>query len=133
MMRTSREALSIAKSFSEMGYTIVSTEGTCRYLREGGVPAVPIAKLYEGRPNLLDALTNGEIAMVINTPASNSIRAIHDDSYIRKTAIRKKVSYMTTLAAARAAADALRELGDGKAGAVKSLQEYHAAIMKTDK
>ena len=127
------EALSIAKSFSEMGYTIVSTEGTCRYLREGGVPAVPIAKLYEGRPNLLDALTNGEIAMVINTPASNSIRAIHDDSYIRKTAIRKKVSYMTTLAAARAAADALRELGDGKAGAVKSLQEYHAAIMKTDK
>ena len=122
------EALSIAKAFAELGYTIVSTEGTCRYLREGGVPAEPVAKLYEGRPNLLDALTNGEIAMVINTPASTSARSIHDDSYIRKTAIRKKVSYMTTLAAARAAAEALRELENGKFGGVKSLQDYHAAI-----
>ena len=112
----------------KLGLHIVATGGTYQYFRDNGVDARYINKLYEGRPNILDSLMNGEISFVINTPAPESIQAQHDDSYIRKTAIRRRICYMTTLAAARAATVALHELENEPRQPIKSLQEYHADI-----
>ncbi len=122
------EALEIAKMLEKLGLHIVATGGTYQYFRDNGVDARYINKLYEGRPNILDSLMNGEISFVINTPAPESIQAQHDDSYIRKTAIRRRICYMTTLAAARAATVALHELENEPRQPIKSLQEYHADI-----
>jgi len=90
-----------------------------------GIKAAPAAKLGESRPNVSDAVTNGEIQLVINTPKGKSSKA--DDSYIRKAAIRYKVPYITTIAAARAAAEGIAACKKGKPE-VKSLQDYHADI-----
>ncbi|MDD6799965.1 MAG: carbamoyl-phosphate synthase large subunit, partial [Firmicutes bacterium] len=122
------EALEIAENFAALGYTVVATSGTCRYFRENGVSCEQINKLYEGRPNILDAMANGEIAIVINTPAPTSVRTYQDDSYIRKTAIRSRICYMSTLAAAAAAVKALKFLRQNSRSSVKSLQEYHSDI-----
>ena len=81
--------------------------------------------MHEGRPNIADAIVNGEIQLVINTPKGKIGQA--DDSYIRTTAIKRKVPYITTLAAAHAAAKGIAAYRHGR-GQVKSLQEYHAAI-----
>jgi carbamoyl-phosphate synthase large subunit len=81
--------------------------------------------MYEGRPNIADAIANGEIQLVINTPSGK--RSKRDDSYIRKSAVEKKVPYMTTLAAGLAAAKGIAAFRKGR-GQVKSLQEYHAGI-----
>ena len=85
----------------------------------------PILKLYEGRPNIVDAIKNREIQLVINTPAGKLSQ--YDDSYIRKAAIKYKVPYITTLAAALAAARGIKAYREGKAE-VRSLQSYHADI-----
>jgi len=114
-----------ARRLHELGFRILATEGTHALLTAQGVPAERIKKLSEGRPNILDAITNGEIQLVINTPAGRLSQ--HDDSYLRKAAIKYKVPYITTLAAARAAAEGIAAIRAGR-GAVKSLQEYHAGI-----
>ena len=118
-------ALEAAKRFVELGFKIRATQGTHRYLAEHGVESGPILKLYEGRPNIADAIKNSEIQLVVNTPAGKS--SAHDDSYIRKAAIEYGVPYVTTLAAAIAAAKGIAARREGK-GAVRSLQEYHAGI-----
>jgi ABC-type branched-subunit amino acid transport system ATPase component len=122
------EALEIARTFEHLGLRIVATEGTLEYLVNGGVKCARIKKLYEGRPNIMDEIMNENISFVINTPAPLSIQAQNDDSYIRKTAIRKKVCYMTTMAAAKAAAVALDEIKNNPKKQIKSLQEYHTQI-----
>jgi len=119
-------ALEAATRFAGLGFNIRATEGTCRYLAEHGVECTPILKIYEGRPNIADAIKNGEIQLVVNTPAGKS--SVHDDSYIRKAAIKHRVPYITTLAAAIAAAKGIAARREGK-GAVCSLQEYHARIL----
>jgi carbamoyl-phosphate synthase large subunit len=119
-------ALEVARRFSQLGFNILATKGTCDFLKENDVNAKPILKLSEGRPNIVDAITNGEIQLVINTPAGRQSK--NDDSYIRKAAIKNKIAYITTLAAALAAAKgiaAFREEGNGQ---TRSLQEYHADI-----
>ena len=117
--------LEVAKRFAELGFTIKATEGTHKFLAENGVESEFIFKEYEGRPNITDAITNSEIQLVINTPIGKLSK--HDDSYIRKSAIKYRVPYITTLAAALAAAEgiAARHKGQSK---VKSLQAYHADI-----
>jgi len=120
-----KAVVDVAKKFAKLGFKIVSTAGTCKYLQDNGVEASPIFKLQEGRPNLVDAITNGEIQLLINTPAGKSSQT--DDSYLRKAAIKYKVPYITTIAAAVAAAKGVEAVQKGK-GAVKSLQEYHAEI-----
>jgi carbamoyl-phosphate synthase large subunit len=115
----------VAKKFAKLGFKVVSTAGTCKHLQDNGVDALPIFKLQEGRPNLVDAITNGEIQLLINTPAGKNSQT--DDSYLRKAAIKYKVPYITTIAAAVAAAKGVEAVQKGK-GAVKSLQEYHAEI-----
>lgn len=113
----------IQRRFASLGFRIVATEGTLLSLAEGGVPAEPILKLQEGRPNIVDAIKNGEIQLVVNTPARKE--SIYDDSYIRKAAVANKVPYITTTAAAVAAAMGIEAIRKGR-GTVRSLQEYHA-------
>ncbi|MDD4774057.1 MAG: carbamoyl-phosphate synthase large subunit [Eubacteriales bacterium] len=122
-------ALETARIFKRLGLGIIATDGTYNYLKKGGVDCVRIKKLYEGRPNIVDEIMNNNISFVINTPAPRSVQAQSDDSYIRKTAIRKKISYMTTMAAANAAAVALDEMMNKPKTSIKSLQEFHASIV----
>lgn len=123
-------ALQAAKLFVEAGFAIIATEGTGRYFTANGVSASVINKLYEGRPNILDAISNGEIQLVINTPIGK--RSQNDDSYIRKAAIRKKIPYITTMAAALAGAKGISERA--AAGGVEPepmpLQEFHKLLGK---
>ena len=112
----------VAKAFRDLGFRILATEGTHGYLASIGIDSEKVNKVHEGRPNLSDAMKNGEIQLVINTPSGKS--SSYDDSYIRKTSIRLKLSYITTLAAALAAAKGIEAIRKGKE-AVKSLQEYH--------
>ncbi|MDW7659660.1 MAG: carbamoyl-phosphate synthase large subunit, partial [Bacillota bacterium] len=94
------EALAVARAFDQIGFQIMATEGTHRLFTENGIPSVAVKKLYEGRPNILDHITNREIQLVINTAAGR--RSQYDDSYIRKAAIRYKTPYITTMTAALA-------------------------------
>jgi carbamoyl-phosphate synthase large subunit len=115
----------LARRFAEMDFRIRATKGTHDFLATRGVPSEPISKMHEGRPNIVDAIVDGEIHLVINTPTGKT--STYDDSYIRKTAIRRKVPYVTTLAAGVAAAKGIAAFRQGT-GQCKSLQEYHADI-----
>ncbi|MBR4292240.1 MAG: carbamoyl-phosphate synthase large subunit [Clostridia bacterium] len=121
------EAIEVARVFKSTGLNIVATEGTAKFLRENGIECETVRKLYEGRPNLMDGIMNGEITFVINTPMQ-STQAAQDDSYIRRTSVRKKICYLTTMAAAKAAAIALDDRKNKPKEIVKSLQEYHGEI-----
>jgi carbamoyl-phosphate synthase large subunit len=114
-----------AQRFEKAGFTIRATEGTCQYLADNGIKAELILKRHEGRPNLIDAIQNGEIQLVINTPIGK--RSAIDDSYIRKAAIKHSLPYITSTAAAIAAAKGITAIREKKSE-VKSLQEYHADI-----
>jgi carbamoyl-phosphate synthase large subunit len=118
-------ALEAARRFAELGFKIKATKGTQKYLADHGVEAEPILKMHEGRPNITDAIKNGEIQLVVNTPAGKL--SVTDDSYIRKAAIKYKVPYITTTAAAIAAAKGIGAHRQGR-GEVRSLQKYHADI-----
>jgi len=122
-------ALEAARRFRELGFSLVATQGTCDYLAAHGIEAQPVLKVYEGRPNVADAIKNGEVQLIINTPAGR--RSVTDDSYIRKAAIKHRIPYMTTTAAAIAAAKGIEARRQG-GGPVKSLQEYHADISEGD-
>lgn len=125
--RDKGEAAKVAQEFVDAGFNVVATKGTCDLLNEAGVVAEHINKLGEGRPDILDALANGEIAIVVNTPAS-STESHEDDSYIRKSAIKNHVPYMTTLAAAYVTAMGVKESKTSEGSEVRSLQEIHATI-----
>ena len=83
--RDKKRILEAAKNFRDMGFTIISTGGTRKFLAEHGIEATLILKVHEGRPNIVDAIKNGEINLVVNTPAGRLSE--YDDSYIRKNAI----------------------------------------------
>jgi carbamoyl-phosphate synthase large subunit len=118
-------ALEVAQRFSELGFTLKATVGTRNYLAEHGIDSEPILKRYEGSPNITDAIANGEIQLVVNTPSGKL--SVWDDSYIRKAAIKYKVPYITTTTAAVSAAKGIAAVRKGY-GEVRSLQEYHADI-----
>ncbi|HBO45248.1 MAG TPA: carbamoyl phosphate synthase large subunit, partial [Planctomycetaceae bacterium] len=115
----------VARRFAELGFKIRTTQGTQAFLAEQGIESESILKMREGRPNLSDAIIDGEIQLVINTPRGKASKT--DDAYIRQTAIRCKVPYITTLAAALAAAKGIAARRDGREPP-KSLQDYHAGI-----
>ena len=117
--------LPAARAFSEMGFHIRATVGTHAFLTEQGIASEPILKLHEGRPNIEDAIKNGEIQLVVNTPAGKSSE--FDDSYIRKAAIRYRVPYITTTTAAKAAAGGIAARRAAR-GLVRSLQSYHSTL-----
>jgi len=114
-----------AARFSDMGFRLLATKGTHGFLAQHGIAAELALKLQEGRPNIADAIANAGIQLIVNTPSGKT--SALDDSYIRKAAVKHKVSYITTVAAAVAAAEgiAARLKGDSS---VKPLQEYHAEI-----
>jgi carbamoyl-phosphate synthase large subunit len=114
-----------AKRLKEMGFKVYTTEGTKRFLDKYKVETDLVKKTHEGRPNIIDAIHNKEIKLIINTPAGK--HAAYDDSYIRKNAIKYKIPYITTPAAAIAVADGIKSYLENK-GDVKSLQEYHSEI-----
>jgi carbamoyl-phosphate synthase large subunit len=115
----------VAKQFANLGFKIIATAGTHDFLSSQGILSVSILKEHEGRPNITDAIKNKEIQLVINTPVGKL--SMYDDSYIRKAAIKYKVPYITTLAAAMAAAKGIAAYREGKSN-VRSLQKYHADI-----
>ncbi len=115
----------VARQFAGLGFKILATAGTHHFLSGLGIPSASILKEHEGRPNITDAIKNKEIQLVINTPAGKLSR--YDDSYIRKAAIKYKVPYITTLAAAIAAAKGIAAFREGKSE-VRPLQAYHADI-----
>ena len=117
--------LEVARQFDGLGFKIRTTKGTHAFLSKQGIKSDPILKMHEGRPNIVDGIKNDEIHLVINTPSGKLSK--YDDSYIRKAAIKYRVPYITTLAAALAAAKGIAANRGGH-GNVKSLQSYHADI-----
>lgn len=120
------EALSIAESFADLGFRILATEGTAAFLRAGGVDCQTVAKINEGRPNVVDLIVNREVCLAVNTPSARR-NAVADEEAIRKAALKYRVPYITTLAGARAAVKGIAS-GMNRSGTVRSLQMYHAAI-----
>lgn len=120
------EMLPIAKSLQEDGFKIYATSGNYDALTKAGIEATKVKKLYEGRPNIADMITNGEISMIINSPQGKS--AASDDSYLRKAAIKARVPYMTTVAAAKATAEGIHYIKTNPESEIKSLQEFHSEI-----
>ena len=127
--RDKAELTELARGFHECGFSIMATGGCYAKITEAGIPAEKVNKLQEGRPNILDKITNGEIDLIINTPIGK--QSAEDDSYIRKAAIKGRISYMTTMAAAQATVEGIKEVKKPESLGVKSLQEFHREI--TDK
>ncbi|WP_088653711.1 carbamoyl-phosphate synthase large subunit [Geofilum rhodophaeum] len=121
------QMIEVARDLSGMGFGVVATKGTAAFLQSKGIQAEEVLKVHEGRPNIVDLLKNGEINLVMNTPAGK--QSEFDDSYIRKNAIKNNVLYITTTAAAKAAAAGIKERLNGNY-LVKSLQDYHKGIVK---
>jgi len=119
------ELIHIAKGFDKLGFNIYATEGTSRFLKENGIDNTEVKKLHEGRPNLSDAIKNGDINLIINTPVGSNSK--YDDSYIRIMAIQQKIPYITSMAAAGASLEGIEAIR-GKKILPKSLQEYHKEI-----
>jgi carbamoyl-phosphate synthase large subunit len=115
----------VGQQFAELGFKIKATQGTHQFLASQGIKTELILKMHEGRPNIVDGIMNREIQLVINSPSGKLSK--YDDSYIRKAAIKYKVPYITTLAAAAAAAKGIAARRQGKSE-VRSLQSYHADI-----
>ena len=120
------EVVEVAKLFQEAGFNIVATGTTCDTINAAGIEAEKVLKLYEGRPNIMDLMTNGDIDLIVNSPAGKE--SAHDDSYLRKAAIKNRIPYITTIAAARAAAEGIAYVKEDGKGNVRSLQEWHSMI-----
>ncbi len=123
--RDKNAALEAVRLFKELGFKIMTTEGTHYFLEERGIENTPLRKLGYGRPDLVDAIKNETINLLVNTPSGR--KSAQDSSNIRKAAIKYKVPYITTTAAAVAAAKGIAARRDG-APQVRSLQEYHAEM-----
>ncbi|MFQ6861842.1 MAG: carbamoyl-phosphate synthase large subunit [Beduini sp.] len=120
------QVVDLAKGYYDAGFTLVATGHTYDLISKNGIPVEKIKKIHEGRPNIMDALTNGELAMIINTPHGK--QSADDDSYIRKNAIKMRIPYVTNIAAAKASLEGIMEMKIHGSHEVKSLQEYHLLI-----
>jgi carbamoyl-phosphate synthase large subunit len=115
-------ALGVAKSFHEMGFTIMATRGTATFLEENDVPTVTVKKVSAGRPHVVDAITNNEIQFILNTGASSQTK--RDGFDIRRAAIKYKIPYATTTDGARAIGSAIQAMKK-ETLSVKPVQDYH--------
>ena len=120
------EVVEVARDFIEAGFKILASKNTCQLIKDAGMEAERVYKLNEGRPDMLDLITNGKVDLIINTPIGQERQ--EDDSYLRKAAIKAKVPYMTTMAAAKATISGIKSMKKPGCGEVKSLQELHAQI-----
>ena len=121
------DLIEVARAFNEAGFKILATGGTYDMIVADGIEATKVKKLYEGRPNITDLIANNEISIIVNTPAGKT--SVHNDSYIRKEAIKHRIPYMTTMAAAKASAEGIKSVKAGKGHEVKALQDFHAEIV----
>ncbi|MEN8254714.1 MAG: carbamoyl-phosphate synthase large subunit, partial [Verrucomicrobiota bacterium] len=121
----SEKLVGAARQLKESGFKLFATAGTADFLKESGIETETILKAHEGRPNIVDAMKNGEVQLIVNTPSGKL--SVHDDSYIRKSAIKHNVAYITTVAAAVAAAEGIAARHAGQAP-IRSLQEWHADL-----
>lgn len=120
------EVIEIAQLFEKAGFKILATSGTYAIITAAGVKAEKVKKLQEGRPNINDLITNGSIDLIVNSPSGKE--SAHDDSYLRKAAIKAKIPYVTTIAGARATAKGILYVQAHGDSDVKSLQELHSEI-----
>ena len=121
--RERKYLLPIVQTLHELGFKLIATEGTAKFLTENGIPNTEVKKLNEGRPNVADLIKNRQVDLIINTPIGRLGKI--DDSCIRMMAIQYKIPYMTTIAAAKATAAGIKEALHGESP-LKSLQEYQA-------
>ena len=128
--RDTPEIVDVARDFHEIGFKIVATGKTHELITKAGIPAERVNKLYEGRPNILDLMKNGNIQLIVNSPVGKE--SSHDDSYLRKAAVKEKITYMTTIAAARAAAEGIKYIRENGSKDVCSLQSWHSEIKDND-
>ncbi|NLL72805.1 MAG: carbamoyl-phosphate synthase large subunit [Clostridiales bacterium] len=124
--RAKEELIEVAQGFIDCGFNILATGGTYDKIIENNIPAEKIHKLGKGRPDILDAVANGDIDIIVNTPIDK--KGADDDSYIRKAAIKGRISYVTTMAAAKASIAGIKETKLNEAAKVLSLQELHSQI-----
>lgn len=111
--RDKAEVVDVARGFYQLGFEIMATGRTCDLIEQAGIPALKVCKLNEGRPNILDKITNDQIQLIVNTPRGK--KGTTDDSYIRKAAIKNRIPYITTMAAAKATVEGIRSAKrDGK-------------------
>lgn len=120
------EVVDLARDFADTGFKILASKHTGKLIQDAGIEVEIVNKLQEGTPNILDLITNGKIDLIVNTPIGKDRNV--DDSYLRKAAIKKKVPYMTTMAAAKATVSGIQSLKKPGCGEVKSLQELHSEI-----
>jgi carbamoyl-phosphate synthase large subunit len=121
----SEQALELGRGFSELGFKIKATAGTCDFFTKNGIACELIKKQHEGRPNIVDGIVNKEISLIVNTPAGK--RSVIDDSYIRKNAIKLRVPYFTTIAAALATVQGIAAVKAGTVD-VESIQAHHGKL-----
>ena len=124
------KAVVVAKEFIDNGFKIVATSGTAAAIEKAGLPVTKVNKVNEPQPNLADMMINGEVSLILNTPAGKS--AATDDSYMRKNAIKHRIPYLTTTDAAKAAANGVYETLKNGQSEVLSLQEWHEMITDKD-
>ncbi|MFN7716645.1 MAG: carbamoyl-phosphate synthase large subunit [Pseudanabaenaceae cyanobacterium] len=124
--RDKTAAAAVAEGFIELGFKVLATEGTHRILRRSNIDSKQVLKLHEGRPNVGDAMKNGQIQLIINTPSGEEAKT--DGKMIRRTALAYKIPVITTIAGAKAAIAAIRSVQTGGIS-VKPIQEYGAAVV----
>ena len=124
------EMLEVARDLLDSGFRILATKGTQKILTDAGILSEFVYKLGEARPDINDMIVNGKVDLIINTPVGAD--GATDDSYLRKAAIKKKVPYITTIAAAKAAASGIKSMNKPGCGVIKSLQELHAEITEKE-
>ncbi|WP_251198050.1 carbamoyl-phosphate synthase large subunit [Anaerotardibacter muris] len=117
----------LAHALADAGFKLYATGGSAKVIADEGLEVTTVKKMHEGRPNMVDMITNGEMDLVINTPAATS-ESVEDDSYVRKTTIKAHTPYFTTMAAALASAKGIATVESNEEGGVTSLQEIHATI-----
>ena len=115
--------LPVARQLSGLGFKLMATEGTAQFLNSQGLDTRTVYKVSEGRPNIVDLMMNGEIDLVINTPSGRK-KTRSDAYYLRRTALEFEIPYFTTVAGAKAAAEAIFALKKGEM-AVRPLQDYY--------
>ena len=120
--RDKKSIIGIAKQMALLGFKLLGTHGTARYLKENGVESETVLKLGEGRPNILDLIKNSSINLVINTPSGRE--SAQDQITIRRSAIQYGIPYITTVPGAAAAVRGIESLKKGEI-TVKTIQEYH--------
>jgi carbamoyl-phosphate synthase large subunit len=122
--RDKEGVLPVARGFADMGYRLLATRGTARFLADRGIVVDDVPKIAEGRPNLLDRMKNGDVALIVNTPSGRG--SFSDETRIRAAAVANRVTCITTLSAAQAAVEACRALREQELTVV-SLQDRFPA------